>query len=122
MATNQQADAFVTLAVAQGLIRNGFVIETEMRLPSGFRPDLFAYTAKLNFIIEIKIAEDENAVPKIMTVASKQLAKEKDYKSFIVIGIRNSAYIFLPDELRKKMSFTRSDFIAKRLPSVVQPN
>ncbi|XDF33606.1 MmcB family DNA repair protein [Paracidovorax avenae] len=117
MSSTRQAEMFVALAIAQGLIRNKYQVETEVRLQSGRRADLLAYKANETFVVELKVVQDESLVQRAVAEARRQLQKLPEIEGFVAVGVQSAQTIYLDELLRKKMKFTSDDFKAKILRS-----
>jgi hypothetical protein len=115
--SNPPAERFLTLAIAQSLIRSGYVVHAEQRHHANFVADLTARDTRSgkSFAIEIKFAKSLEDAEIVAEKARQHLPQIKDVEVFVVVCVPTSQTIFVDKTLRQKLSYSSNDFTVKLL-------
>lgn len=107
------SERFVILSLAQALLRKGYDIQADHRMPNGKEVDLLVQKpqGRTRFFVEVKVVSSSSRVRQSAHAARQQLARytTASIKGFIAIGISGTETVFADPELISIIGGSSSD-------------
>ena len=107
------SERFVTLSLAQALLRKGYDVQADHRMDNGREVDLLVQKprGRTRFVVEVKVVSSSSRVRQAANAARQQLARYtgSSIKGFVAIGITGSETVYADPELMSLIGGSSSD-------------
>ena len=114
------SERFVILSLAQALLRKGYDIQADHRMPNGREVDLLVQKpqGRSRFIVEVKVVNSASRVRQSANAARQQLSRftSASIRGFVAIGISGTETVFADPELISLIGGSSSDMDLHPLP------